>query len=386
MRPLALHEFHRRFEPRFGRVNGFEVVIDYGHPRAEFEALRETAGILDLGFRSRLCLIGADRARFLHGQVTNDVKGLQPGQGCYAALVTAKGRMQSDLNIYCLTDELLLDFEPGLATAVSARLEKHVVADDVQIVDVADACGLLSVQGPAAEAVVRGLEWFEEIPAASHGSVRAATASPGEVYLMSQPRAGAAGFDLFVPAAALPAAAEKLLAAAAAPGARVCGWEALERARIQAGIPRYGADMDESHFPQECGIEQRAVSYTKGCYLGQEVLNRIHTMGHVNRLLRGVRLLGGPDTGAARGDKLLAAGKEVGSLTSVAVCPELDAPLALGYVRREASQPGTELVVRTGRGNAVARVEDLPPRVSSRSPSGNPPPGNLPDGPGRGGS
>src|SRR5512138_3744922 len=131
-----------------------QVVNHYGDVLAEHAAVSESAGVLDLSFRGRLSLAGADRQRFLNGQVTNNVKDLQAGEGCYAALVTAKGKMVSDLNIYCLPDELLLDSEPGLAAAITARFEKFVIADDVQVVDAAPHYGLISVQGPkSAEAV-----------------------------------------------------------------------------------------------------------------------------------------------------------------------------------------------------------------------------------------
>src|SRR5437016_14098437 len=131
MKTLSLHQFHGLRGARFIELNGCEAVADYGELPAELAALRTSAGVFDLSFRSRLVLTGADRVRFLHGQVTNDVKGLRAGEGCYAALTTAKGRMQSDLYIYCLPEELLLDFEPGLADTVSQRLEKYLVADDV---------------------------------------------------------------------------------------------------------------------------------------------------------------------------------------------------------------------------------------------------------------
>ncbi len=142
-----LHEFHNGLNARFTVLNGAEVVNDYGDRLAEHAALRETAGVIDLSFRSRICLTGTDRIRFLHGQVTNDVKKLRNGEGCYAAITNAKGKMESDLNIFALADELLLDFEPGLTGEISARLEKFIVADDVQIVDAAPHYGLLSVQG-----------------------------------------------------------------------------------------------------------------------------------------------------------------------------------------------------------------------------------------------
>src|SRR3974390_1877472 len=125
MTPLALHEFHERLGARFYDANGAETASSYGDAPAEHTALCDSAGVIDLSFRSRLCLTGADRVRFLHGHATHDVKRLRAGSGCYAALVTAKGKMQSDLNIYCHEDELLLDFEAGLAGNITQRLEKY---------------------------------------------------------------------------------------------------------------------------------------------------------------------------------------------------------------------------------------------------------------------
>src|SRR5436853_4758573 len=137
MASLALHDWHNSLGAQFAEVNGAEVISRYDKgPLVEYSALRNKAGLLDLSFRSRLCLGGADRTRFLHGQVTNDVNKLKPGQGCYAALVTAKGKVESDFNIYRLSNELLLDFEPGLVARVIERFEKFIIADDVQIVDV----------------------------------------------------------------------------------------------------------------------------------------------------------------------------------------------------------------------------------------------------------
>lgn len=360
MELLVLHEFHAVLSAQFTAVNGVEAVNDYGGALAEHEALRESAGVLDLSFRSRVCLTGADRARFLHGQVTNDVNRLQAGEGCYAALVTAKGRMQSDLNVYRLPDELLLDFEPGLTALVSQRLEKYIVADDVQVADVAALYGLLSVQGPKAEAVVQAVGLFSRLPAKPLSVETASDATLGEIYLVNQPRLGASGFDLFVPSAGLRAVADKLIAAAKALGGRACGWQAFEMARIEAGIPRFGVDMDETNLPQECGIEGRAMSYTKGCYIGQEVLNRIHTVGHVNRELRGLRLADDLKVLPSKGDKFFHEGKETGYLTSALASTTLKANIALGYVRREAATPGSELRLRSAGTESPATVVGLP--------------------------
>src|SRR5450755_1614278 len=160
MNPLMLYEFHHGLCAQFSELNGAEIVSDYGDWLAEHTALRETAGVIDLSFRSRICLTGADRVRFLHGQVTNDIKKLRVGEGCYSAITTAKGKMESDLNIFALADELLLNFEPGLTEKISARLGKFIVADDVQIVDAAPHYGLLSVQGPKTAEVIHALGLF----------------------------------------------------------------------------------------------------------------------------------------------------------------------------------------------------------------------------------
>jgi folate-binding protein YgfZ len=353
---LPLHEFHQSLGANFGVLNGAELVADYGDGAAEYGALCESAGVLDLSFRSRICLTGADRVRFLHGQITNDVKKLRAGEGCYAALTTAKGKMQSDLNLLCLTEELLLDFEPGLTVAVTERLEKYIVADDVQVVDVAPHYGLLSVQGPKAEIVVRALGLFPEIPSAPLRFVKTSDAMLGEIYLVDQPRLGLSGFDLFVPLAGLGAVADKLIAAAKSVGGRACGWDAFELLRIEAGIPRFGVDMDETYLASECGIEARAISYQKGCYIGQEVLNRIHSVGHVNRELRCLQF--GPEAKVLpqRGDKLFYEGREVGHITSTAVSRRQGGIVALGYVRREANAIGTVVTLRNDSGEHTATI------------------------------
>ena len=386
MERLVLRELHHELKANFAELNGAEIVGDYGDVSAEHAALRASAGVLDLSFRGRICLTGVDRVRFLHGQVTNDVKKLRVGEGCYAALVTAKGKMESDLNIFCLQDELLLDFEPGLTAKISQRLEKFIVSDDVQIVDAAPHYGLLTVQGPKAEAVIRALEHFQEIPARPLALVKVADERLGEIYLMKHARlAGSAGvppagspnesdetrqrdagaprlegFDLFVPNNALGLVADKLIAAAKTVGGRASGWSAFEMARIEAGIPRYGADMDETNLPLEAGLESRAVSYSKGCYIGQEVLNRIHSIGQVTKELRGLRLADDLPTLPQKGDKLMHAGKEVGYVTSALKSPALKINLALGYVRKEANQLGTELTLRGAGGESPTRIVELP--------------------------
>lgn len=360
MTKLNLHDFHRGLGATFAGLQGCEVVDHHGDAMAEYAALRESAGVLDLGFRGRLCLAGADRVRFLNGQVTNDVKVLAEGQGCYAAIVNAKGKIESDANIYCLRDELLLDFEPGLAVKLTQRFEKYIIADDVQIVDVAPHYGLVSVQGPKAGAVIERLGLGLELPSRIRTFSRATAPEFGEVYCMNHPRIRGAGFDLFAPVAALESLAERLRGAVAESSGRCCGWQALETARIEAGIPRFGIDMNESNLAPEAGIEKEAISYIKGCYIGQEIIARLRTYGQVTKALRGLLLEKELKALPQTGDKLWQGDREIGYVTSVVFSPTLKSNIALGYARRECNQPGTRLALRTAAGESAVEVVPLP--------------------------
>jgi len=339
-------------------LNGVEV--NPGDLKTQHAALWHSAGVLDLSSRSRLCLAGTDRVRFLHGQVTNDVKALGVGGGCYAALITAKGKMQSDMNVYCLPEELLLDFEPGLTAMVSERLEKYVIADDVQIIDVAANYGLLSVQGPKAELVVGASAIGDDLPGKPFGWVRKAETDFGEIHVINQPRLGTSGYDLLVATEQSGALKKKLIAAAKSADGCECGWPAFEMARIEAGIPRFGADMDETTNPLEAGLEAGAISFDKGCYIGQEVISRIRTYSEVAKALRGLRLADDLKSLPKKGDKLFYDGKEAGFVTSAIASFRLNANIALGYVKREVNQLGTELTLRTAEGESRARIVELP--------------------------
>jgi len=246
-------------------------------------------------------------------------------------------------------------------------LEKYIVADDVQLVDAAPHYGLLSVQGPKATDVIRSLGLFNELPPLPFQSVKTADAALGEIYLMNHPRLRGDdvqsqslehrnGYDVFVPNTALDATAGKLADAIKAAGGRTCGWAAFETARIEAGIPRFGADMNETNIPLECGIEASAVNYNKGCYIGQEVINRIHSIGHVNRELRRLLLSDDLQSVPVKGDKLYHDGKEAGFITSAVKSPMLKANIALGYVRREAIAASAELTLQSSAGEAKAKI------------------------------
>ncbi|HYE32390.1 MAG TPA: glycine cleavage T C-terminal barrel domain-containing protein [Methylomirabilota bacterium] len=352
-----LTDSHQALGAIFGSVAGLNIPLHYGDPAAELHAIEDTASVLDLSYRSRLVLLGADRASFLNGQVTNNIKALKPLEGVYAALVTAKAKIQSDLNIYALKDELLLDFEPGLIATVRERLERYIVADDVQIVEVAPHYDMLSVQGPRSAEVIQALGWQ---PPAKPMSVSAEEdPTLGQVYIINRARAGSQGFDLFTPTAATSAILDKAITAARQKSGTLAGWNALETARIRAGIPRYGQDMTEANLAPEGGIEPVAISYNKGCYIGQEIISRLKAFG---QLAKGLRRLEVAESGTKPelGAPLLKEGKEVGRLTSIAPAKSGRGHAALGYVRKEHWDAGSELHLGDGSNAPRVKVIGLP--------------------------
>jgi folate-binding protein YgfZ len=358
---LLLNETHLKHGARYLAVNESPVVEHYGDPVAEYNALRRTAALLDLSSRGRLRLLGSDRRSFLNGQVTNDVAGLQDGEGCYAALVNAKARIQSDLNIYCLPDEILLDFEPGYSQTVSARLNQYIIAEDVQVVDLSAEYGLLNLEGPQASNALLAALPPSALPAAPYRIVRHQDAECGDLYIACHLRTGLPGFDCLVPASGLQSLWARLENATHQVGGQACGWQALEWLRVESGLPRFGQDMDDTNLAPETGITERAINYRKGCYIGQEVIARIRTYGQVTRALRGLQFIDELTELPVRGDKLLKAGREVGYLTSVIRSPVLDRHVALGYVRREVNEPGTELVLQSNaRTSHAVTIVPLP--------------------------
>jgi folate-binding protein YgfZ len=294
----------------------------------------------DLSARARLQLTGPDRVRFLHGMVTNDIEALAPGAGCRAAMLTVKGKLLADLIVYADEERLLLEFDGELREKIRGVVERHIVMDDVEVEDVTDGTREVGVYGADARAAIE----------------RALGAPVGELLPYHHRLIGgarvAAATELALPGyhvlgAAVPAIEGEPL-----------GDAAFEVMRIEAGTPRYGVDMEEDRLVLEAGIDD-AISLTKGCYLGQEVVARATARGHINRKLRGLVLDGAEP--AARGAKLSGAGRDdAGQITSSVFSPRLGRAIALGYVHRSLWDAGTELTVHDPAGARRATVADLP--------------------------
>jgi folate-binding protein YgfZ len=317
----------------------------FGDAGAEYAALRRAAAVVDLGFRTVVRAIGGDRVSFLQGMLSNDVAQLSPGTGCPALLLTIQGRITADVRVAALDDALLLDVDVRLRDGFVAALEQLLIADDVELVEPVEPLALLGVEGPGAAAVVRAAE----LPPYGHTMTEIAGAA---VRVVRASEVGGPGYVLHVPVGAV----VRVWDACVAAGARPCGMDALEGRRVEVGIPRIGVDGDEKTIALELPLEA-AVSQTKGCYLGQEVIARGTARGHVNRRLSGLVLEGPPPPS---GVPLVREGKEVGVLTTVARAFGAGGLAALGLVRRECWAVGTELAVRHGHAVTIARVAELP--------------------------
>jgi folate-binding protein YgfZ len=303
----------------------------------EYAALTERCGLVDRSERGKLALTGAEAREFLHGQVSNDIEALEPGQGCYAAFLTPKGKMLGDLRVLNLGDELFLDTERVSLQALFNMIRNYKLGRDVELHKRTVERGLLSLVGPGARAAAGA----GDLGPAEHDN---AAGEIGGVPVRLV--ATAAGVDLICDSART----DDLKAALA--DVPEVSEAAAEVVRVESGRPRYGLDLDESVIPQEAALNERAVSFTKGCYVGQETVARLFYRGKPNRHLRGLRLSGG----AATGDSLRLGERVVGRLGSSVVSPALG-PIGLAIVRREAA-PGDTVTV--GDRGVSATLVELP--------------------------
>jgi len=342
-------------------VAGRRVARHYGDQAGEYAAVRRAAGMAERGDRARIRMFGKDPVKMIHGLVTNDLLKAVPGQGVYAAMLTPKGRTVAELRIFRRElptgVEVLIELPREALAGTREHLRKFVPPMFAKWADATDGLTQLGVFGPQAREIVGRVLGID--PPRGEDA-HAETALGGAPVMVAATRYVGLedGFDLFVAADAAPA----LWAALAEAGARPVGLGAIETLRIEAGRPRYGADLTEDVIPteafEEAGLMERAISFGKGCYTGQEVIVRIAHRGHVNKHLRGLLL--GDAPAPAPGTRLInpETGKDAGWLTSVAFSPMLGQTVALGYVRREV-EPGATVRVGTAEGTA-ATVARLP--------------------------
>jgi tRNA-modifying protein YgfZ len=332
-----------------------EVALKQDNSRG-YAALRDGAALVDLSRTGRILLTGADRRSYLQGLLTNDIEALQPGTGCYAAMLTAQGRMITDMRVLELGDTVLIDVPAAVTAAIRDHLDRFVFTEDVAVQDVTLTRGEVGLYGPRALDVLASAGTEGSAPTALYSTSRVRIAGVDAVVVRSD-TAGVLGFDLIADAPDIPSI-ESALAAA---GAERASDADIEAVRIESGRPKFGADMDTDTIPLEAGLEERAISRTKGCYVGQEVIVRVLDRGHGRVARRLVGLTLPADTAIpAAGARLLAGGKEAGRVTSAVFSPALARPIALGYVHRDFVEAGTHLHIE-GSGDAIVGALPLVP-------------------------
>jgi folate-binding protein YgfZ len=335
---------------------------DYGGLRAEYNAIRGGVAVIDFSPAGKLQVSGKNSVQFLNGLISNDVKSLPAGEGVLAAFPTLQGKLLALCRIYNLGEYLLLELDAINREKILKNLSRFIPAGEFFVTDVSDHFALLSLQGPRSMELIEVLTG-QAIDDGRRRGISERRIEGAQVLIASHSRCGETGFDLFIPVESAGKTLETILERGIIFGARQAGSEAFEIARIEAGAPREGVDAGENYIILESELES-AVSYTKGCYLGQEVIARIHWRGQPAKRLRG--LLIEADQLPAPGAEIIADdGKKVGEITSSARSFALDRFIALGYVHRYYLAPGTEFTLKRGEAE-LGRAELVEPPFVKR--------------------
>jgi folate-binding protein YgfZ len=332
-----------------GEYCGVETARSFGDSRAEYAALLNACGVYDLGWRAKIVIAGSDRLRWANGMVTNNIRDLPQGRGNYNFLLNAQGKIQGDLYVYNMGDHLIADTERWQAPRILELFDKYIVMDDVEVADVSDKLTAVAVQGPKSLHVLRALGL--------------AVADDMEPFQLSQMVWNGVGISVTRMESRIaltleiwlsPGNAPKLWDALLAAGAKPVGTGALEMFRVAAGVPKYGQDITDKYIPQETE-QAHALHFAKGCYLGQEIVERVRSRGAVHRHFIGYKLDGPPPQPGA---EVQVDGKRAGEITSALRVPVNggERTFALGYVRKESGAPGTKVQVN----GAEAEVAEPP--------------------------
>jgi len=355
----ALHDVAARAGAVFALEHGWLVPVHFGDPAREYSYACDRAALFDRSHHGKVELTGADAARFLHNLCTNDILRLAADAGCEAFLTTGQGRVVAHA---CVSrqatpdgrEALWLDVGPGMGDKVVQHLNRYIISEQVEVADRTREFAQLHLAGPHAQAVLQraglaGADKLQDLHQLEH-----ALPNGGRCAIRHHDALGVPGYDIVCPASH----AASLWATLGEAGALPAGAQAYEILRIEAATPQNGVDIDETTLPQELGRTERAVSFTKGCYIGQETIARIRTYGHVNRSL--VRLAVAGDAAVPPGSKLYRDGKEVGTVTSSARSPRSAGTVALAYVRRGNQEAGTPLELDAGGSRRDAEVLPAP--------------------------
>ncbi|MGB8888208.1 MAG: glycine cleavage T C-terminal barrel domain-containing protein [Candidatus Korobacteraceae bacterium] len=332
---------------RLARYRGADTPATYGDTADEFCALLQGSALFDLSWQAKLVLSGEDRVRWLNGMVTNNIRDLALNHGVYSFLLNAQGRNQGDLTAYNRGDYLLVTTDRAQAPAIAEIFERYIIMDDVEVADISDKLGAIGIAGPKAREVLTAADI--EVSQLEAGQVIDTVWRELGISIARSVQPQFDGYEIWIATENV----EKVWDALVQAGATPAGSDALELYRIARGVPRFGVDLRERDLPQETG-QRHALNFSKGCYIGQEIVERIRSRGNVHRVFVGLEVQGEPPQAGA---KVRAGDKEMGEITSAARIPfpAGERTLALGYLRREAAAPGTTVDIN-GQSATVATL------------------------------
>lgn len=336
--PLAAG--HAKAGAKMGAWFGCALPDDFGDWQREYRFARESVALIDKNYRAYLSFTGPDRARYLNAILTNNIRDLQTGEGTISLLLNPQGHILAEIETYALDDRLLCASHAMIRERLVETFDKYIIMDDVTLTDETERLGVLALEGPKAAAMVRELCNMDlnTLSELGHAETRARSI-PCRVVRRST--GGVAGAEFIVERAQLPALCAMLLEKVRGQGGGAMGYAALSALRLEQGVPWFGYDFGEQHIPHEAGLETTHINYTKGCYTGQEIVERVRSRGHVNRVRVALKFSGNEPPAA--GTLLLASGKEAGHVTRAAFSPALGCAIGMGYLRREFSSPSSKL-------------------------------------------
>ncbi|MFO0947484.1 MAG: glycine cleavage T C-terminal barrel domain-containing protein [Planctomycetota bacterium] len=330
------------------------VPVHFGDPAAEYEAANEIVGLTDISSRGRLEITGKDRVRLVNNLCTNDIPKTEPGSGREAFFLDAKGRIIDYAVVFVLADSLWLDLAPGRAGSLIKHLDRYIIREDVQLHDRSLNTASFHLIGPKAEEVLQRVN----IALGTNLQHAAAVIGGATCHAFRRDRSVQPGYDIVVDLEDAPTVWSILWDAGQIAGIRPVGSQVMEVLRVEAGIPEMGKEVTDANFPQEFGRDPQAISFTKGCYIGQETVARIDAYGHVNRQLRGLIWHGPADP--LVGHKVYFGDKEMGSVASAVASPKTGNSLGLAVLRTGGNEPGAEVVVKAAADEVRATVASLP--------------------------
>ena len=357
MKRTPLYEIHHALGATFTEsCEDWQLVGHFTDPRQEHRTVRQGVGVIDLSHRGRLRLTGNDRAQYLHRIISNDVEGVAVGEGNYATILTNRGKIIADMKVYVFEDSIGIETNAETTSILYQELDKYLIADDVTIEELTERTGAVGVHGPKSAELLQEVYGFDVGDLPEYHSV-VHEIDGRRIVCVRANETGEVGYNLCTASESMEWLWDTFLTKGRAFSAEPVGLTALNSLRIEAGIPRYGAELGDSVFPLEAELEG-AISFEKGCYIGQEIVARMQYRGHPNRLLRGFEITS--DAPPQSGDRLFDGDKEIGWLTSAVVSPTLGKTIGMGYVRVAFTDEGSQVEVQTAGSRVDATVRLLP--------------------------